>query len=91
MNISTLDKQSAQIHVLGDEASHLLAGLEAMRSELGELAEELISLLRSTGSLEAMRSELGELAEELISLLRSTGIEPTPAPDHIRTEYAGPE
>jgi hypothetical protein len=67
MNISTLDKQSAQIHVLGDEASHLLAGLEAMRSELGELAEELISLLRSTG------------------------IEPTPAPDHIRTEYAGPE
>ena len=49
MNISTLDKQSAQIHVLGDEASHLLAGLEAMRSELGELAEELITLLRGTG------------------------------------------
>jgi hypothetical protein len=38
-----------------------------------------------------MRSELGELADELITLLRGTGIEPAHAPDHIRTEYAGPE
>lgn len=67
MNISALDKQTTQISMLPNEAEHLLEGLEAMRGELGEIAEELITLLRSTG----------------ITL-------PDP-PDHIRTEYAGPD
>lgn len=67
MNISAMDKQVAQIHLMPNEAAHLLEGLEAMREELGELAEELISLLRGSG------------------------VEPPRKPDHIRTEYAGPE
>ena len=67
MNISALDKQTVQIGMMPTEAAHLLEGLEAMRDELGEIADELISLLRSSG------------------------IEPPPKPDHIRTEYAGPE
>lgn len=41
--------------------------------------------------LEAQREELGHVAEELIELLRSAGINPPPVPDHIRSEYAGPE
>ncbi|GCB02010.1 hypothetical protein SFMTTN_2826 [Sulfuriferula multivorans] len=41
--------------------------------------------------LEAMRDELGEIADELISLLRDSGIELPPKPEHVRTEYAGPE
>ncbi|MES2365162.1 MAG: hypothetical protein ACYCY1_00905 [Sulfuriferula sp.] len=67
MNISALDKQTAQIGMLPTEAAHLLQGLEAMRDELGEIAEELINLLRGNG------------------------IEPPPKPEHVRTEYAGPE
>jgi hypothetical protein len=34
--------------------------------------------------------ELGELGEELARLLKAAGVEATPAPDHIRTEYAPP-
>ena len=49
MNISALDKQTTQINMLPSEAAHLLEGLEAMRDELGEIADELIGLLRSTG------------------------------------------
>lgn len=41
--------------------------------------------------LEAQREELGHVAEELIGLLRSAGVNPPPVPDHIRSEYAGPE
>lgn len=67
MNISALDKETTQISMLPNEAAHLLEGLEAMRGELGEIADELIGLLRSTG----------------ITL--------PDQPDHIRTEYAGPE
>lgn len=32
-----------------NEASHLLEGLEALRGELGSIAEELIVLLRNAG------------------------------------------
>lgn len=67
MNISALDKQTAQIGMLPTEAAHLLQGLEAMRDELGEIADELINLLRGNG------------------------IEPPSQPEHVRTEYAGPE
>jgi len=39
MNISALDKQTAQIGMLPTEAAHLLQGLEAMRDELGDIPE----------------------------------------------------
>jgi len=49
MHISALDKQTTQISMLPTESAQLLEGLEAMRDELGEIADELISLLRSSG------------------------------------------
>ncbi|APZ41761.1 hypothetical protein [Acidihalobacter ferrooxydans] len=34
--------------------------------------------------------DLGEAASELVEKLRAAKVEPTPAPDHIRHEYAPP-
>lgn len=57
MKISSLDKNSAGISLQPSEASCLLAGLETQRHELGELAEELIRLLRGAGISPPSRPE----------------------------------
>ncbi len=50
--------------------------------------EEAALLLQG---LESQRAELGGIAEELIALLRAKGVRPPAAPDHLRTEFLGPE
>lgn len=49
MKITHLNSAGAGINLALGEASLLLQGLEEQREELGELAEDLISLLRSKG------------------------------------------
>ncbi|MDA8095906.1 MAG: hypothetical protein M0T84_18760 [Betaproteobacteria bacterium] len=56
--------------------------------QIGVVPEEAALLLQG---LEAQRAELGSIAEELIELLRAKGVRPPPSPDHIRTEFLGPE
>lgn len=49
MKPSILSDHAASIRIEAKEAASLLQGLEAQRSELGVVAEELISLLRQAG------------------------------------------
>jgi hypothetical protein len=67
------------VKITHNDKSHVKVGIEQNEASL---------LLQG---LEEQRGELGAVAEELIKLLRSKGIVPPPNPDHIRTEYAGPE
>jgi hypothetical protein len=38
----------------------------------------------------AHAEEIGELGQELAELLRKAGVEPSPAGEHVRHEYAPP-
>ena len=67
MNISALSKTNLSVSMRPSDAALLLEGLEALRKELGPIAEELIAFLRGHG------------------------IAPPTPPDHVRTEYAGPQ
>lgn len=49
MKPSIPSDHAASIRIEAKEAASLLQGLEAQRSELGVVAEELISLLRQAG------------------------------------------
>lgn len=49
MKLSMLSDHAASIRIEAKEAASLLQGLEAQRSELGVVAEELIALLRQAG------------------------------------------
>ena len=49
MKLSVLSNHAASIRIEAKEAASLLQGLEAQRSELGVVAEELILLLRQAG------------------------------------------
>src|SRR5574340_244492 len=69
MKIASLDKNSAGISLQPSEASCLLAGLETQRHELGELAEELIRLLRGAAAGGAAAAE----QTEFTVILKSAG------------------
>ncbi|MGH8671106.1 MAG: hypothetical protein ACREUA_03575 [Burkholderiales bacterium] len=49
MKLIDYTKTAARIRLDADEASHLLAGLETLRKEIGTGADELIALLRAAG------------------------------------------
>jgi hypothetical protein len=49
MNIRAVDNRRIELQLTPGDASRLLHGLESMRDELGDVAEELISLLRGYG------------------------------------------
>ena len=59
MKHSILRDHAASIRVEAKEAASLLQGLEAQRSELGVVAEELISLLRQAGVNAAHTHRIG--------------------------------
>jgi hypothetical protein len=49
MDVIAMDRNALRVNLADTEASRLLAGLESMRSELGLLADELITLLHAEG------------------------------------------
>lgn len=59
MKHAILSDHAASIRVEAKEAASLLQGLEAQRSELGVVAEELISLLRQAGVNAAHTNRIG--------------------------------
>lgn len=57
MRLEEATKDRVRVSLQPDEAAHLLNGLESLRGEIGTVADDLITALRSAGVTPALEPE----------------------------------